>query len=197
MTLRRFGSRSLIPGLVLVTLVAACGGSAPTTGPAGTSAGLASSPPANGTPAGNGTATQGPGTGVTVDPCGLLTAADIQAATGQETTSSVAGPQGGVFPSGCLWELVGDRPMIPPSFALGVLARGGKDFYDRNFKALNAQFEPIDGLGDVAVDAGSGTVHVVSGDVFFQVQYLGDLGGADNTAKATELARKVLANLPG
>jgi Protein of unknown function (DUF3558) len=194
-TLRLHRPRALACGLVLIALVAACGGSTPTTPPAGTGAGLATSPPANSTPSGNGTATQGPGAGATVDPCALLTTADIEAVTGHETTSSTAGPQGGVFPSGCLWELVGERPLIPPTIALGVMATGGKDFYDRNFKALNAVFEPIDGLGDVAVDADFGTVHVVSGDVFFQVQYIGDLGGDDNTAKATELARTVIVNL--
>ncbi len=185
--------RRLTPilALVLAALLAACGGTSATAGPAGTGSNAAATPP------GAGPTTQLPGGGETVDACALLTAAEIEAATGLETTSSTAGPQGGVFPAGCLWELVGERPLIPPTIALGVMGTGGKDFYDRNFKALNAVYQPIDGLGDVAVDADFGSVHVVSGDVFFQVQYIGDLGGDDNTAKATEIARKVVANLGG
>jgi hypothetical protein len=183
--------RSLTGAFVLAALVAACGGTPATTGPVGTGSGPVPTAP------GGGTITQAPVGGETVDACALLTAADIEAVTGHETKSSAAGPQGGVFASGCLWELVGERPLQPPTISLGVMRPGGKDFYDRNFAALDAQYPRIDGLGDVAVDADFGAIHVVSGDAFFQVQYLGDGGGDDNTTKATELARKVVANLGG
>ena len=90
------------------------------------------------------------------------------------------GPQAGVFASGCEWELVDEDAMVPPTISLGVMQPGGKDYYDRYFADMNdnAGYKPIDGLGDIAVDADFGAVHVVSGDAFFQVQYIGGrLGG--------------------
>lgn len=182
---------SLVWALAIASLVAACGGTTPTTGPTGTAPGLATTSP------GGGTATQAPDQGGTVDACALLTTADIEAVTGLQTKSRAPGPQGGVFESGCLWELIGERPLLPPTISLGVMRPGGREFYDRNFAAMDAGYQPIAGLGDVAVDADFGAVHVVSGDTFFQVQYIGDGGGDDNTARATELARKVVANLGG
>ena len=182
--------RPIVLATLTALLLAACGtGTAPSR-PGG--AGATSGTPTTQAP-GGGVATQPPD--ATVDACALLTAADIEAVTGLVTKTSVPGPQGGIFASGCLWELVDDA-MVPPSISFGVMKSGGRDYYDRYFAGLgDPGYEPIDGLGDVAVDAEFGAVLVVSGDTFFQVQYLGGGFGGDDTAVATELSRKVIANL--
>ena len=187
----------IVYGILTTLVLAACGGGTAATsgpgGPAATSGGSATQVP-------GGAVTQAPGGGETVDACALLTAADIEAATGLKAKASTPGPQGGIFASGCEWELIDEDAMVPPTISLGVMATGGKDYYDRYFADMNdnAGYPPIEGLGDVAVDADFGTVHVVSGDAFFQVQYIsGSFGGDDSTALATELAHKVVANLGG
>ncbi len=187
-----------ILGLSSALILAACGGgTAASSGPGGpgpTSAGSATQTPGD-------AATQAPGGGETVDSCPLLTAADIEAVTGLETTSSEPGPQAGIFPSGCEYELVDADSPVPPSIVLGVMRTGGKVYYDTYFAPFNDEnaYEAIPGLGDVAVEADFGSVLAVSGDTFIQVQYLG--GGFDgndeDTAMATDLARKVVANLGG
>jgi hypothetical protein len=78
---------------------------------------------------------------------------------------------------------------------------GGRDYYDQYFAPFNEEngYEAIQGLGDVAVNADFGSVLVVSGDTFLQVQYLsGGFGSGDeDAALAAELAGKVVANLGG
>ena len=188
----------IILGILTTIVVAACGGgTATTSGPGGPG-------PTSGTGTtqapGNGTSTQAPGGGGTVDACALLTAEDIEAVTGLVASSVEPGPQAGVFASGCLWELVDEDAMVPPTISLGVMTTGGKDYYERYFAPFNedAGYKPIENLGDVAVDADFGAVHVVTGDAFFQVQYIGGgFGSDDSTALATELARWVVINLGG
>lgn len=187
-------------GILTALFLAACGGGTAATtdpggpgGPGATSGGSATQAP-------GGPTTQAPGGGETVDACALLSAADIDAVTGLAASSTTPGPQAGIFPSGCEWALVDEDAIVPPSISLGVMTSGGKAYYDRYFAPFEeeAGYEPIEGLGDVAVDADFGAVHVVAGDAFFQVQYIGgSFGGDDSTALATELARKVVANLGG
>lgn len=78
---------------------------------------------------------------------------------------------------------------------LGVMTSGGKDYYKRYFAPLNQEngYDAIAGVGDEAVDGGMSDVLVVSGDAFFNLQYLGM--GSDDTDLATELAKNVVANL--
>jgi hypothetical protein len=186
----------IVLGILTTLVLAACGGgTAATSGPGGpgaTSGGSTTQGP------GGGTTTQAPGGGETVDACALLTAAEIEDVTGLVANTGLPGPQAGVFASGCLWELIDEDSMVPPSFTLGVMTTGGKDYYDTYFAPFNdeAGYEPIEGLGDIAVDADFGAVHVVSGDAFFQVQYIGGgFGPDDSTTLATELAKRVVANL--
>jgi hypothetical protein len=194
-TTRRTGT---IIGLFCALLLAACGGgSAATSGPGGpvaTSGGSATQAPGGG-------ATRAPGGGDSVDACPLLTAADIEAVTGLATSSAEPGPQAGIFPSGCEYELVDEDAVVPPSIVLGVIRTGGKEYYETYFAPFSEEndYVAIEGLGDLAVDADFGSVLAVSGDTFFQVQYLGGgLGtGDEDTALAAELARKVVANLGG
>lgn len=183
---------------VLAFLVAACGGGAPTAAPGETTSGGASQGPGSAThpPAG---ATQPPGPGATVDPCALLADADIEAATGATVDEATSGPQFGIFASGCNWALVDEDSIVPPSIALGVMTVGGLSYYQTYFEPFNEEYgyEPVEGVGDVAVDAEAGSLLVVSGDAFFNIQYLGGGFGGDDTAIATELAKKIVESLGG
>lgn len=189
--------RSIALATLTTLLLAACGGgTVATSGPGGprvTGAGTATQGP------GGGPSTQAPGGGETVDGCTLLTEADIRDVTGFDTTSSTSGPQFGIFPSGCEWELIDDESIVPPSIGLGVMTTGGRAYYDQYFAPFNEEYgyEAIEGLGDEAVEDDTGAVLVVSGDAFFNLQYLGGGFGGDDTAISTELARKVVANLGG
>ncbi len=188
----------MIVGLSGALALAACGGGTAATsgpgGPAATNAGGVTEAPGV-------AATQAAGPGETVDACALLTAAEIEDVTGLATASTLPGPQGGIFDFGCLWELVDDNAMVPPSISFGIMKTGGRAYYDQYFAPFNAEndYPAIEGLGDEAVEADAGAVHVVAGDTFFQVQYLGGgFGGADDdTRMATELAKKIVATLGG
>ena len=185
--------RNLPIAILATVLLAACGGGAgATTPPAGATAGAGQ---ATQVPAGATTAPQGPGGDATVDACKYLTDADIKAVTELETKPAVKGPQFGVFASACAWDLIAPDVMVPPSIALGIIPSGGKSNYDTYFGPFYDQlgFEPLEGLGDKAADAGGGSVLVLVGDILFQVQYI-SLRDTD-TAIATELAKKVIANL--
>jgi hypothetical protein len=201
MTDRRRLPASLATTLTLAAFLAACGGSPAASGPGRTGAASASSPSSGGATTqapGGGAATQAPGGGATVDACTLLTEADIDAVTGNATASSVEGGQFGIFNDGCEWKLVDEDAVTPPTIALGVMTTGGKDYYEQYFAPFNAEYgyEAIEGLGDEAVDA-DGSMMVVSGDVFFNLQYLGATFGGDDAAVARDLAEKVVANLGG
>lgn len=193
---RRAGLGSLA---VIALVLAACGGgTGATTAPAasmGSGGGGGGGQAATQAP-GGGAATQalGGGAGAT-DACTLLTADDIEDVTGLTIASSAKAPNFSIFASACGWELADDDAMVPPSVALGILAGGGRAAYDSIIAPVadDSGYEPIDGLGDVAMDAGGGSVIVVSGDTAFQLQYL---AFKDTDVRfATELARKVLANL--
>ena len=199
--LRRAGAVCVL-ALVAVS-GGACGGSGatpagPTERPQATEAGQRTDPaftfgPPTGLP---GTVTLPPGGGVG-DPCALLTDADVSSVIpGARIESSDPAPDGGLypFPEGCAWTLSDASSMVPPQVIVGVMATGGRAYYDTYFAPFNAEngFTAIEGLGDDAVDAGASTVMVVAGDTFFSTQYLGGFGDDDHEV---ELARKVLANL--
>ena len=167
--------------------IAACGGAAATTGP-----GVPGATPGSATQAPDGGgATQPPGGGgSTVDACSFLTDDDIKAVTGYAVAKKTPGAQAGIFLSGCEWELAGNE-IVPPSIALGIMTEGGKAYYEKYMEPYNTEQNatPIDGLADKAVDAGFGVVQAVKGDVFFNLQYLGE----DDLE--VELAKKLVAHL--
>jgi hypothetical protein len=189
--------RVRFPAAVALVAVAALacggGGSGATTAPGG-----ATTPPGQATRAPGGpTLTRNPGGGgqTVVDACRYLTADDIRQVTGLEITSTDKAPQFGIFASACAWELTNDEVMVPPSIALGIIVGGGKSNYDQYFGPFYSElgYEPLDGLGDKAADAGAGSVLVLSGDDLFELQYLALRD--DDTEIAAELAKKVIEKL--
>lgn len=171
----------------MAVAIAACGGTAATTGPGvpGATSGSPTQAPVGG-------ATQPPGGGgSTVDACSFLTDDDIKAVTGYAVAKKTPGAQAGIFLSGCEWELVAPDEMVPPSIALGIMTEGGKAYYEKYMEPYNTEQNatPIDGLADKAVDAGFGVVQAVKGDVFFNLQYLGE------DDHEVELAKKLVAHL--
>lgn len=185
---------SVIFTILTTVLLAACGGGPAASG--GRGSGATSGGGTTDAPVG-GTTTTAPGSAAAVDACGLLTSADIRAVTGNETESSTARPMYGIFPSGCEWTLIDSEAVVLPSIGLGVMATGGKAYYDAYFAPFIEEndYVPIQGLGDEALEDVAGAVLVLSGDTFFNLQYLGGGFGNDDTAVSTDLAEKVVANL--
>jgi hypothetical protein len=182
-------ARLLAVAAMTAVAIAACGGAATTTGPgvpAGTSAGNPTQ-----VPVGGGTTQQPVGGGTTIDACSFLTDDDIKAVTGYTVARKTPGAQAGIFLSGCEWELVAPDEIVPPSIALGIMTEGGAEYYAKYMEPYNGEqgATPIAGLGDKAVDAGFGVVQAVKGDVFFNLQYLGE------DDHEVELAKKLVAHL--
>ena len=177
--------RRALPALTLLAAaaIAACSGGTttqPTVGTAGPTAGFATDVPGGGA----------------VGACALLTAADIEAVTGEKVRSSEPGRQFGTFEDGCEW--VFENLEFPaPAIQLGVLAEGGRKHWDDNIKpylAENGQ-EPVAGVGDDAATGLAGSVWVVSGDAYFNISYRSLSGDDAWEAIAAELGKKVVANL--
>lgn len=162
--------------LLAVSLaLAACGGATPTAAPT-SAAGNPTQPPAN----------------TTIDACALLSDADITELTGATVDTKDPGAQAGIFPAGCRWVLKADNAIVPPEIILGIMASGGRDYYDKYFKPFNNEQdnEPIPNLGDEAVTGIADVAMVVAGDVLYQVQWLGQQQDLE-----VEIARKVAENL--
>ena len=154
--------------LVIGLLVAACGGSAtssganPTTGPGG----AVTNPPLS-------TFDLRPPAGAAADPCGLLTDAEIEEVTGRTVVTKRAGPVMGIFANGCSWELgLGGDDMVPVSIELGAISPGGRDYYERYLKIVATGSVP--GIGDEATTSDVGGIDAVKGDTllsFFVIAF--------------------------
>lgn len=159
---------------------------------AGCGTGAATSSPTPSTPASsNATAIAPPaatgvvaGAGFSGDPCDLLTDAEILQIMKQPVVSKTSGQDLGVFDRGCDWE-VGPPNQVTWSVQVGIIASGGRSYYDQYF----APFEgtPISGLGDVALQRTSDEVLAVSGDVLAGVTVIAP-GNKDKT-----LAKQLMA----
>jgi hypothetical protein len=182
-------ARLLAVAALAAVAIAACGGAAATTGPGGPPASSAGN--VTQVPVGGGATQQPGGGGATVDACSFLTDDDIKAVTGYTVAKKTPGAQVGFFQSGCEWELVAPDEIVPPSIVLGIMTEGGADYYAKYMEPFNTEQNatPIAGLGDKAVDAGFGVVQAVKGDVFFNLQYLGE------DDHEVELAKKLVAHL--
>lgn len=180
-------------------LLAGCGAA-----PAGSSGSGGTIGPDTTIAPGGGPSTQGPGGGGTAGPgtsiastaaCDVLTAENIAAIAGASIVTTVPAQQLGLFEHGCLYELRDDATSATTTINLGLVATGGRAYYDAEVAPSNAAngFNPLPGLGDVAVTTRPGGVMVLAGDALLSVQYFGPTG--PDQAVAIELARQVLANL--
>lgn len=200
--------RSLaVPGgpvaLVLAVLLAACGGTAgaPSAEDAGASdaGSAAASQPAPSTEMDAPAPSVGTDVIGSIDACELLPDEEIAELTTWTPELERSGPQLGVFPDGCYWELAGGTSAemgVPASITLGVRAEGGRAYFDTYFEPYAEENgeEPLDGVGDVGlIGELAGTVMAVQGDVLVSVQWI-DFGG-DETSMAIALLERALANL--
>ena len=182
-----------LPALLAVSigaLVLACGGTTPGGGAGGPGATTA----VGGAPDGGAVTGQPAGGGQVPDACTLLTDADIEEATGNSVTLKEPEMQSGLLDAGCHWVLKNADSIVPPEIHFEIMYEGGLDYYKRYFEPFNAEngYETIEGIGDIAVDADFGSILVVAGDVFFDLQDLA-FGSEKNNQEA--LAKKVVENL--
>jgi hypothetical protein len=127
----RFVRRRLLATVVFgAILVGGCGGATVTTAPS---------------LAGPVATSSGAPAGFSGDPCTLLTDAEVTAATGLPVVSKQAGPQMGLFNTGCDWE-VGAPNQVPWSVQLGVMASGGRSYYDQYFARSRARRSPASAM---------------------------------------------------
>jgi hypothetical protein len=194
----RTSIRVLALGFVAALAFAACGGGAGAPGTGATAnpgGGLATSAGGGATQAPAPVTTQAPGP--TIDACALLPDADIKAATGLEPKGPGTPLLFGVYSAGCHWDIVDEGAAVAPTLAVGVLPTGGTEQYDMDIAPFGVEYgyEPIEGLGDKAVDFGGGAVLVLTGDTLVEVQYVAIK--PNDVEIATELARTVLSHLGG
>ena len=162
---------------MLVALLAACAGPTAPGSPGATAGGAAPTSPTAGA------ATEAPGSVASLgQPCSLLTAADIERATGFKPMRQTPTTAPGELPVGCEWEL--DNPGETPwAIVLGVRSPGGAALY------FPERGEPLEGIGDAALQSEAAVVEAVKGDTFISVTYMEFPERAEATA---ELARLIL-----
>ena len=180
-------------------------------------ASVASSPPAASTPAAPVASTPAApaastdaGSGqaaIDAQACELLSDADIVEETTWGVDTVEQGPVQGVFENGCNWVLAGGTSgMVPASITLGVMAPGGREYYDTfivpfmeengdepllnydNGRSFSAPY-----IDDGLVGSLSGTAMAVQDDVLVSIQWV-DRGG-EETSMALEVLSRALFNL--
>jgi hypothetical protein len=174
-------------GLGIALLLAACGGSAgDTTSSAANDNDSASDAPASSAANDNDSASDAPagsGAGL-VDPCSLLTTAEIEAATGFPATAP-----GGDFDYSCTWELETGETDAPRTVSV-LLFGPSRELFELQISGA----EPVSGLGEEAAWRPSlAVLYVLDGQHGFSVQVA--LLSVDQLPIATELAKDVLARL--
>ena len=187
----------LASGTLVAALLAACGAPAGSGAPGRTAAG--GGPGATNPPGGAG-ATQVPGGGATAtqvaagppsitDPCSLLTADDIELATGFRPIRELPhADTPGEVPSGCEWDL--DNPGETPwAIVLGVRSPGGRALYDSIVASPVQAGEPVEGVGDAAQQNEPAVVDAVKGDTYISVTYM---EWPERAEVPRELARLIL-----
>lgn len=134
------------------------------------------------------------GGGAAGDPCDLLTDQDIKDITGYAATGKESTPRGGLWSAQCLWTVAGQGD-VPAALTLTIKSPGGRANWDQYMIPIQGEFTPIEGLGDAAFGKVHWPTHVLLGDTYFSVQYVGfpDPEGPMNT----DLARRVAENLGG
>ena len=187
--------------LVSLVVLAACGSAGASPSVSNTAAG---SPGASGAASGGSGApvttagNSGSGGGNVAQACTLLSDEDLVEVTGWGRAEARAGSTQGLFDNGCVWTLDGGSSQgIPATITLGILAPGGRAYYDTYFAPFAAENgdEPLEGLGDVGLLQDDGNVMVVDGDVLVSLFWLDAL--EDEPEKPVELVKRVLENLGG
>ena len=195
----RSSLRAAALGLVTALALAACGG-----GGGGPGSGATANPGGPVATAAGGTATQAPAAGATqapagatVDACALLSDAHIKAASGLAPKAPGSALQFGAYTAACRWDIAAGNVAVMPTLVVGVLPSGGTEQYDMDIAPFGVEYgyEPIEGLGDKAVDYGGGAVLVLTGDTLVEVQYVAVK--PNDVEIATDLARTVLGHLGG
>lgn len=181
-----FIRRQALPMLLGVVL-AACGGATTTTGPGSTSGGTASSVPVGPTATPGGVASAPAGASA----CDLLEDAQIESVTGVVLLSETPGETMGIWENGCIWTLESGITGAPWQVVLGVLAPGGRHYYD-TFMAI-MEGEKLTDLGDAAIRSEANTVVAVKGDALVSIQYI-DLS-APREEVPVELIKLAFAHL--
>jgi hypothetical protein len=188
----RFGPAAVLTALAIL-LVACTGapaasGSAAGGSPAAQTGGQASAPPAG-----------GGGAGATVVACELLTDDDIEQVMGQPVEERSAGSVLGIYENGCDWTLAQNDSFGQGSLTVGVIAPGGRSYYERFFEPFIGDEtigleEAIEGLGDKAARFDTGGIMVVKGDVLVSVEYFTFPNAEEDFARL--LVDRMLPRLP-
>lgn len=120
----------------------------------------------------------------TANPCDLLTAADVQAATGQATE------EGMQVQDVCVWSTDGGGKL-----SAGVL-QGGDELFQSSIRASTEGGSQVGGVGDKAFFFGNtqlAFIQVLQGETNMRLDYSGP--GAPGEAEMTDLARKAVERL--
>ena len=132
------------------------------------------------------------GFGAPLDPCSLLTPAQVGDALG---VAVGAGKSTGQI---CRWAAPGGRPGMSPALVLTLQDAKAFDFAKKPSASANLVKTPVSGVGDDAVfntiGAITATLHVKKGDTYFELHVYGF--PVDQTRKMeTTLAQEVIAKL--
>lgn len=160
---------ALLPAIVVLVVAGACGGAATGTASArpGTDA------PDAATPGAPTTVPEGPtgsGAGRAIDPCALLTDAQIEATTGFPALSHERVGGDGLGTPGCRWELDSGTPGLTWGISLDVVDPGGRRYYDA-FVVNDETFTPLPELGAAAGINELGIINAVDADTLVTLYY--------------------------
>jgi hypothetical protein len=126
--------------------------------------------------------------GTVIDPCTLLTNADIKDITGYDIGTTNPAPADTVFPTACEWKLKGTIWQI----SLGVTPPGGSPTWDS--LVPYTQGKAVSGIGDKAfVSEMGGDLMVLHGGTFFDIQYV---ASGEPKDIQSQLAQRVVEHLP-
>jgi hypothetical protein len=186
----------------LAAVLVACGGTTPASTPSTSSAvrptqaGALSTPAAPLATSPVSVPTQaGQPQGQAVEACSLLSDEEIEQIGGATIASKTNGSVQGVFANGCAWELDprASGQMIGTSIELGVIAPGGRDYYDRYFAPFAR--EKVEGIGDEALRGEAGDIMAIKGDALVSVFVIA-MGAGDEDQMTRDLLVKAISNLP-
>lgn len=171
----------LVALALLASITAACGGGAATAAPP--DGGLPSNAAATMAPAGTDAADTG-APAAAVRACDLLSDADIEELTGSTVVEKLDNVLDTTYANHCRWNLKAGE------INLGVVAPGGRTFYDERIGFING-LEPVEGL-----DAEIATLQDLTGSIFaVKNDVLVDIFTIGIVAPDVDIVARVLENL--